>query len=586
MTTKELFTNGQALSLVAHQSFSYVPRTEENAKSADVTVAIAVDFNTAGERLTRRAAEPRYVAVPYGIDVATAAEILSSFMREHSARTLNVAGNGIYTFAEKGISQAEVNQWVFLMLRAAHAKHSITAIRSGGQTGMDQAGLVAAIAAGIPALGLYPKNFRRRNEKGIEIYSTVPKLTAELEAQASMIRRSERRYHRDRTLPQQGEILVFGSNLAGRHGAGAAKLALMHFGAIYGQPRYLQGSSYAVPTKDGRPGTPDLKDPAATLSVEEIKGYVDEFLEYARSHPDVIFFVTRLGCSLAVHLDKDIAPLFQSAPLNCDLPEEWAPWILEAATEVYTAEPINIFSGSQGIGGALTNMSERAREKGKIKHSYPVLINDVRYPDSEAAYQALKIPGNVEYNDGLMIDIISLKFIQNRKLLDLVTRNGGVSWLKKCSHFTNAVSTRFQAWEGQGMDSRFIRDLVFGYNKAITGRGPVTRVVHVSHAPYDVYAGRDMVAQNPKYKDEGYGNPYPLSVSGSRAKSLSMFSDLLRKDKDLMARARKLKGKTIGCWCKSPDAYETECHGDILAAAAEGRVWEPVKAVQPDLFDM
>ncbi|WP_216361005.1 putative molybdenum carrier protein, partial [Comamonas thiooxydans] len=96
MTTKELFTNGQALSLVAHQSFSYVPRTEENAKSADVTVAIAVDFNTAGERLTRRAAEPRYVAVPYGIDVATAAEILSSFMREHSARTLNVAGNGIY----------------------------------------------------------------------------------------------------------------------------------------------------------------------------------------------------------------------------------------------------------------------------------------------------------------------------------------------------------------------------------------------------------------------------------------------------------------------------------------------------------
>lgn len=83
----------------------------------------------------------------------------------------------------------------------------------------------------------------------------------------------------------------------------------------------------------------------------------------------------------------------------------------------------HIWSGAPGIGGALTNMSERAREKGCIKHSYPVTVNGVSYPDSEAAYQLLKIPGNDSYNDGLMIDILALKFRQHAILFNQVTSN-------------------------------------------------------------------------------------------------------------------------------------------------------------------
>lgn len=389
-----------------------------------------------------------------------------------------------------------------------------------------------------------------------------------------------RKFHLDGTLPQNGETFVFGSNLAGRHGKGAALVAREKFGAIYGKGRGPMGNCYAVPTKDGRPNTPDLKDPAATRSLADIKKDIDGFLAYARQRMDEEFFIVRLGCDLAAHSDSDIAPLFGDAPPNCNFPEQWRPWLGVLGHRRGLAPAVNIFSGSPGLAGALTNMSERAREKGCIKNAYPVKVGEVVYPDSEAAYQALKHPGRDAYNDGLMIDLIALKFKQNSILFERVTRNGGAPWLESCSHFTGAQSERFQAWEGQGMGSRFIRNLVYGYLKAKTGIGPETRVVHVKEAPYDVYIGRDM----PGLEGTEWANEFRIGPDGTREQVVEAFYQKARKDKRLMAKVASLKGKTIACWCKSRANPDHLCHGDVLAALADGREWVAPKETQGELF--
>ena len=108
-----------------------------------------------------------------------------------------------------------------------------------------------------------------------------------------------------------GEIFVFGSNLRGMHGGGAAYVAYRKFGAIMGQGVGLQGSSYAIPTMQG--------------GVENIRPYVDEFIDFAREHPELTFLVTRIGRGIAGFQDEEIAPLFKAAHLldNVVLPEGW-----------------------------------------------------------------------------------------------------------------------------------------------------------------------------------------------------------------------------------------------------------------------
>jgi hypothetical protein len=109
-------------------------------------------------------------------------------------------------------------------------------------------------------------------------------------------------------------IFVFGSNLAGRHGKGAALYARQHKGAVYGQGVGRQGNSYAIPTKDA-----NLK----TLPLGVIEDYVVDFLIYANDHPELTFEVTRVGCGLAGYSPEDIAPLFATAPKNCTLPDDF-----------------------------------------------------------------------------------------------------------------------------------------------------------------------------------------------------------------------------------------------------------------------
>ena len=118
------------------------------------------------------------------------------------------------------------------------------------------------------------------------------------------------------------EIFVFGSNLAGIHGAGAARDAVLRHGATYeknvtarwgkrGQYGVgMQGSSYAIPTKD---------EWRRTLPIERIRHFVKEFIEFALANPELEFNVTRIGCGLAGYKDAEMSPLFEGAPDNVSL---------------------------------------------------------------------------------------------------------------------------------------------------------------------------------------------------------------------------------------------------------------------------
>lgn len=110
---------------------------------------------------------------------------------------------------------------------------------------------------------------------------------------------------------KENEIFVFGSNLAGMHGGGAARAAYKKFGAIWGQGVGLQGQSYGIPTMHG--------------GVNRIQPYVDEFIIFAEEHPEMHFLVTRIGCGIAGFTDEEIAPLFRRAMKleNVFLPESF-----------------------------------------------------------------------------------------------------------------------------------------------------------------------------------------------------------------------------------------------------------------------
>lgn len=121
----------------------------------------------------------------------------------------------------------------------------------------------------------------------------------------------------------ENEIFVFGSNLAGAHGGGAALLAYRKFGAVWGEGVGLHGRTYAIPTMQG--------------GVKTIKPYVDEFIRFAKEHPSLTFLVTRIGCGIAGFQDRDIAPLFKAAinVENIILPKGFVEYIVPNETENY-----------------------------------------------------------------------------------------------------------------------------------------------------------------------------------------------------------------------------------------------------------
>lgn len=114
------------------------------------------------------------------------------------------------------------------------------------------------------------------------------------------------------------KIFVFGSNLAGRHGKGAALHAKLHCGAVTGQGEGLQGRSYGIPTKDHK---------LRTLPLASIATHVQRFVRFAAQNPHMEFELTPIGCGLAGYDPLQIAPLFVDAPDNVELPDSFAPII-------------------------------------------------------------------------------------------------------------------------------------------------------------------------------------------------------------------------------------------------------------------
>lgn len=109
-------------------------------------------------------------------------------------------------------------------------------------------------------------------------------------------------------------IFVFGSNLAGRHGKGAAKTAMETYKAEYGVGVGPTGNAYAIPTKDR-----NLK----VLPLAKIEPYVQGFIAYADAHRELMFYVTPVGTGLSGYRHEQMGPLFKGTPKNCILPRVW-----------------------------------------------------------------------------------------------------------------------------------------------------------------------------------------------------------------------------------------------------------------------
>lgn len=164
---------------IQHKSKSYAPRTYHNAAVADLTLALAVDFNTKGERLTKNAAESKYLPIWYHTTPLLASREIYKWCKKLNVKILNIAGNSIYTFQKQGIDQKEINYKLYEILSLVHRYYPIEQIISGGQTGMDIAGGVVAEILGIPCTMTYPNGFKIRDFNGIDQDMSVEQLKSD-----------------------------------------------------------------------------------------------------------------------------------------------------------------------------------------------------------------------------------------------------------------------------------------------------------------------------------------------------------------------------------------------------------------------
>jgi hypothetical protein len=121
----------------------------------------------------------------------------------------------------------------------------------------------------------------------------------------------------DQRQPGPDDIFVFGSNLQGRHGAGAAQWARKFRGAIYGKAEGLMGQSYALPT---------CSVPGVPLPLQRIREHIKIFLECVRANPRLEFQLTPVGCGYAGYHRREIAQLFKEQgplPSNVHPTERW-----------------------------------------------------------------------------------------------------------------------------------------------------------------------------------------------------------------------------------------------------------------------
>jgi hypothetical protein len=181
------------LDILAHAQRAYPPRTYENARCADLTIALALDFETAGERLTRKAAGDRYLALPLSEDPLSSARRLWRTLTDLGGSfadrkpVLNIAGNGIYSLGKAGWTQAALNAHLYAILAPVHTHLGFSLVVSGGQTGIDVAGGIAAHALGIPVRMTLPAGFLQRGLDHKDVDRTEADIRDEVIAAAAVL---------------------------------------------------------------------------------------------------------------------------------------------------------------------------------------------------------------------------------------------------------------------------------------------------------------------------------------------------------------------------------------------------------------
>lgn len=170
--------NPDLLIINAHEKPTYPPRTSYNARSSDVTLALAINLETKGEQLTKKIAGNKYIGFQLtdDIDDVVIARQLYSKMKKDNAHTLNVAGNGIYTLSSKGCSQDFINYFTYKIIAKVHQYWPIEKIYTGGQTGVDISGAVAGYLLGIPTEVTLPAGFLQRFENHEDVLGSREKV--------------------------------------------------------------------------------------------------------------------------------------------------------------------------------------------------------------------------------------------------------------------------------------------------------------------------------------------------------------------------------------------------------------------------
>lgn len=174
--------------IAEYPSEKYTPRTYYNAKTADLTLAYAIDFNTAGERCTHKAAGDKYISLDFKHDDLINSRRLYSEMMKRDVRILNIAGNGIYTFSKYSVTQEQLNIKLYNVLNVVCQHYSLSKIISGGQTGVDFAGGVVAELLEIPCLMTFPKGYIQRFEDRKDIKMEKDKIIENLNIQVEKLK--------------------------------------------------------------------------------------------------------------------------------------------------------------------------------------------------------------------------------------------------------------------------------------------------------------------------------------------------------------------------------------------------------------
>jgi len=318
------------------QSSGYVERTKKNA-SADATIHLGIDFTTAGEKLTKSSVQnqgKQYISLDVNNFSITPERVdkIVDMLNSVNAKTLNIAGNGIYTMKGK-YTQQQVDDFTYdllnQVLNSPKLTNKIVSIRSGGQTGFDEAGAKAGIKLGIPTLVLAPKGWAFRPINNIDISTATTKdAEQQFKARFNSVKPTinNNQYYTGDIKPEKDVIFVFGSNPEGRHGAGAAKVAKDKFGAIYGQGEGLQGNSYALPTKDLR-----IKENNGfkSISPTQITDNIKKLYQIAQANPGKQFKIgyrNTTDKSLNGYTGLEMIDMFNNAgtiPSNIIFSKEW-----------------------------------------------------------------------------------------------------------------------------------------------------------------------------------------------------------------------------------------------------------------------